>query len=351
MKLIAGIDPGTKTAIAILDINSDFYEVFSKKDFSFSSICDYLVSRGDPIIISTDVSKVPELVRKVATAFNARLFYPDHDLATREKKILAEQTDINYRISNNHERDALSAASAARKHFSHVFEKIDKSLKRRNAEHLNEDVKELIIKQEIGNIEQALQLLTAEKPSKKVKFVPKIIESKKLIELRKRLDNEMKSKEFLLKRIQTLENENKELFKQLEAAKRFRKTKIIDNMRKSMNTILREKEYIEKEYSDFRGIDANHEIIVPVSSKESKKNKVVLVDDKINIRNLEKEEPRAIISDNALDTDIPIIGRSNIELKKINKFLVANKADIEKQIQASFSSWLRDYKEKRKNEE
>ena len=120
MKLIAGMDPGLITAVALMDVNSDFYKVYSKKDFSFSDVCDFLVKEGSPIVVCTDVKNPPSVVKKIASAFNARLITPKKNLSISEKKVLTEDKIYD----NTHERDALAAALETKNSLSKLFEKI-----------------------------------------------------------------------------------------------------------------------------------------------------------------------------------------------------------------------------------
>jgi len=156
MKLIVGIDPGTTTGIAILDMKtgSNFCKTFSSKGTSFSKLCDYISENGDPVIIACDVKKPPALVKKTASAFNAVLSRPRRTIRIAEKRKL-----VTIATENKHERDALAAALLAKKKFSVLFRKVDSSLKRRNLLRINEDVKELLIKRRAGNINQAIRLL------------------------------------------------------------------------------------------------------------------------------------------------------------------------------------------------
>ncbi len=155
MKFIAGIDPGTRKAVAVMDVNSSFYQVFSRRGVSLSDICQYLSGMGEPVIISTDVRKPPELVKKVASAFDATIYKPGRNMTASEKRAITKGMDYD----NNHERDALASALRARKSFASTFRKIDSVLKRRGLykNNIRGRVKELIVKKKVCNIEKAIE--------------------------------------------------------------------------------------------------------------------------------------------------------------------------------------------------
>jgi len=155
MKTIVGIDPGTTTGIAILDMKTDsgFCKTFSKKGATLSELCDYISENGTPVIIACDVKKPPSLVKKTAAVFDAVLSKPRRTIRIAEKRRL-----VNRSIRNRHEMDALAAALLAKRKFSILFRKVESIMKRRNLQ-CSDDVKELLIKRKAGNINQAVQLL------------------------------------------------------------------------------------------------------------------------------------------------------------------------------------------------
>jgi predicted RNase H-like nuclease (RuvC/YqgF family) len=158
MKLIVGIDPGTTTGVAMLDMDpfSSFCQTFSSRGASFSRLCDYISENGEPVIIACDVKKPPNLVKKTASTFNAVLSKPRKTITVAEKKKIAKSFAV---FNNKHERDALVAALLAKKKFSIMFRKVDSILKTRDLTHLTDDIKELLVKKRAGNINQAIKLL------------------------------------------------------------------------------------------------------------------------------------------------------------------------------------------------
>lgn len=338
MKLIAGIDPGMITAVAAIDIESDFYKTYSSRNFTFSEICDYLVTVGEPIIISVDTMHAPETVRRVAAAFSARLYYPKRDLYIGEKKTIIGEKDVK----NDHERDALAAAMYAKSFFSSLFKKVDNALGGKSLGYLSPDVKELLVKHESGNIEQAVKMLLGE-ARPQIKVVPRLIETKKVLELRREMESLEKENIRMKKRIDILEVENKKLKQPV----RTNETDSIRNLRKSLTSLMNEKRSLEKEYALYKELEKDYEIL----SDGPEKNGIIIFKDGMDVSKLEKLEPHAIISEKILDTSIPVIHPERINIERVGSFTVVKKGDIETALgNEGFIEWLSKYKEMRKNE-
>ena len=158
MKLIVGIDPGTTTGIALLDMNteSSFSSSFSKREMSIADICEYIAEKGEPVIIATDVKKPPATVRKIASTFGAVLFRPKRTISQSEKNSLVR---LERKTKNKHEKDALAAAIIAKKRFSTLIRKIESALMRKDMIVFNDQVKEMLIRHKACNIEHAISLV------------------------------------------------------------------------------------------------------------------------------------------------------------------------------------------------
>jgi predicted RNase H-like nuclease (RuvC/YqgF family) len=121
MYLIAGIDPGKTCGMACLDLNG----VLVYRDHMTFGGPDWLVARlnkiGTPVIIASDKPKAGEIVRKVNTAFNARLFCPDREFRIDEKRTAGKARGIK----NPHERDAYMAAIAAYNAYANKFKQAE----------------------------------------------------------------------------------------------------------------------------------------------------------------------------------------------------------------------------------
>ena len=119
--LIAGIDPGTTTGIAVLNLNGNLIDVFSSKDVGISGAIRYLVGKGRISIIATDVSPAPGFVLKLATRLGSSVSIPSESLKINEKLELTQ----SYKTEDSHQRDALAAALNTFNKFKNKFQKIE----------------------------------------------------------------------------------------------------------------------------------------------------------------------------------------------------------------------------------
>jgi hypothetical protein len=120
--LIVGIDPGTTTAIAALDLDGNLLHLSSSRQTSMSDVVESLYQIGKPLIIASDVHDMPFSVEKIRRAFNAVGFTPKADMSVESK------IDITapYQYVNDHERDALSAALEAYRQVRNKFQNVIK---------------------------------------------------------------------------------------------------------------------------------------------------------------------------------------------------------------------------------
>ncbi|MCD6493284.1 MAG: DUF460 domain-containing protein, partial [Archaeoglobaceae archaeon] len=121
---IVGIDPGTTTAVAILDLNGNLLGVKSQKNWKLHNVIEYILSFGKPIVIATDKSTPPDYVLKIKAAFNAILYAPKDDLSVEKKKNLASY----YKFVNDHERDAIAAAKDAFNSYKNKLMSVEKRI-------------------------------------------------------------------------------------------------------------------------------------------------------------------------------------------------------------------------------
>jgi len=120
--IIVGLDPGTTTGIAALNLKGELVDLISSRAMSSSDVIEWIAARGRPLIVATDVSPTPGAVEKVKRAFNAVLFSPGADMAGEEKIALGRE--LGYK--NDHERDALAAALSAFRKYKNKFIQVEK---------------------------------------------------------------------------------------------------------------------------------------------------------------------------------------------------------------------------------
>jgi len=122
--VIAGIDPGTTTGLALLDLDGTLIKLQSSREMSVSDVIEIVALYGRPLIVATDVRPIPGTVEKIRRSFNAISGEPDTSLATEEKIELAKP----YGYKNDHERDALAAAAHTFRKFKNKFDQIRKKV-------------------------------------------------------------------------------------------------------------------------------------------------------------------------------------------------------------------------------
>ncbi len=123
MILIAAIDPGKTTGIALLDVKGNVIKVTSLHNARTKEIINFIIKHGKPIIIASDVNPVPHKVKKIASELGAVLFYPSVSMRIKEKLRIIKGYDINF--NNYHEIDALAAAIKAYKRYRNFFAKLN----------------------------------------------------------------------------------------------------------------------------------------------------------------------------------------------------------------------------------
>lgn len=122
--VVVGYDPGISSAVAVLSIEGVLLKVLSAKNLDRTEVISACLEAGKPVIVSTDVSRPPDSVRKLCAAFGAKLYYPQADLTVDEKRELAHKFDPEGRVKNSHERDAIAAAAKSYLHYSQLFDTV-----------------------------------------------------------------------------------------------------------------------------------------------------------------------------------------------------------------------------------
>ncbi len=120
--IIVGLDPGTTTGIAALNLSGELVDLTSSRGLSSSDVIEWIAARGRPLVVASDVFPTPGSVEKVKRAFNAVLFSPGGDIPAEEKIALGKE----FGYKNDHERDALAAAISAFKKYKNKFLLVEK---------------------------------------------------------------------------------------------------------------------------------------------------------------------------------------------------------------------------------
>ncbi|MCK9632323.1 MAG: DUF460 domain-containing protein [Methanoregula sp.] len=122
--LIVGIDPGTTTGIAALDLDGNLLHLASSRQMNMSDVIESLYKTGKPLVIASDVEPMPFTVEKIRRAFAAVAFTPKQDTSVETKMELTAP----FSYANDHERDALSAALDAYRQYRHRFQSLMKRI-------------------------------------------------------------------------------------------------------------------------------------------------------------------------------------------------------------------------------
>ncbi len=157
--IIAGIDPGTTTSYALLDLKGNLIKINSYRNIPLSSIIKETIPFGDIIIVGADVNPVPNFVERYASSVGAKLIIPNHKLFSKEKRKLVEQFIKEKEIKikfNKHEIDALASAIYSLKRLKALFLKIDRYLKEINNIEISNKVKKKVLLEDI-NIKNAIK--------------------------------------------------------------------------------------------------------------------------------------------------------------------------------------------------
>ena len=119
---IVGIDPGTTVGIAILSLDGDLLYLKSFRGIAPDEVVKLIAEYGKPAVIASDVTPMPVSVEKIRRSFNAVPASPGIEVSAEEKIALGKA----FGYSNDHERDALTAALLTYKSYKNIFTRIEK---------------------------------------------------------------------------------------------------------------------------------------------------------------------------------------------------------------------------------
>ena len=204
--LIVGIDPGTTTAVAAVDLDGNLLHLASSRQMNMGDVVESLYRVGKPIIIASDVQEMPYSVEKIRRAFSAVSYTPKQDVSVETKIELTSQ----FQYANDHERDALSAALDAYRQYRHRFQNL---IKRIPPGHDLDEVRARVIRgqsldQVIGDMNSVAPAPSVEEPAvpvevkhdEKVRVLDGMV--KRLRTFVADLQEEIKEKDFEIQRLQ-----------------------------------------------------------------------------------------------------------------------------------------------------
>ena len=204
--LIVGIDPGTTTAVAALDLDGNLLHLASSRQMNMGDVVESLYHVGKPLIIASDVQEMPYSVEKIRRSFAAVAYTPKQDVSVETKIELTAA----FPYGNDHERDALSAALDAYRQYRHKFQNL---LKRIPPGHDLDEVRARVIRgqsldQVIGEMNSVLPGRAVDIPSvpvevkhdEKVRVLDGMV--KRLRTFVGELQEEVKEKDYEIQRLQ-----------------------------------------------------------------------------------------------------------------------------------------------------
>ncbi|PSQ16613.1 DUF460 domain-containing protein [Halobacteriales archaeon QS_7_69_60] len=118
--VVVGIDPGTTTAVALLDLDGSTLDVYSTRTADTAEVIEWIIEHGRPVVVAADVEPMPETVEKIRRSFDAGGWIPERDLPVDRKLHRTREEPYD----NDHERDALAAALFAFDDHVDQFERI-----------------------------------------------------------------------------------------------------------------------------------------------------------------------------------------------------------------------------------
>jgi predicted RNase H-like nuclease (RuvC/YqgF family) len=118
--VLVGIDPGTTTAVATVDLDGNVLDVLSTRTADTAAVTEWIVERGRPLLVAADVTPMPETVEKIRRSFEAAGWTPESDLPVDEKQHRTREQPYD----NDHERDAMAAALEAFDDHEDQFDRI-----------------------------------------------------------------------------------------------------------------------------------------------------------------------------------------------------------------------------------
>ncbi len=172
--LIAGIDPGTTTAYALLDSYGKIIAKRASKDLEINSLIKEITEYGEVLAAGTDKRNCPAMVERFATKVGAKLIIPEEDLLVKEKGELI----AGFSAGNVHENDALASAIFAFRGINPVIRKVRKYLRENGKEELFEEVMKTVLGRKI-NIKKSVELIERKDEIKILEIKEEKAENKK----------------------------------------------------------------------------------------------------------------------------------------------------------------------------
>ena len=377
--IIVGYDPGTTAALAILDTKGQILFLKSKRGFKKGEIIHTITSIGKPLMIAGDRRPLSKSVEKLASSLGCRAFHPAETLSVSEKEKIVHE--VVKRVEDNHEKDALASAIKAFKVHSKLFEKTESVLSSLGLLNLYEKVIDLVLRNEVENINEAINKLMSEKKHEVPRIIIKEDNEKKtwkktINNLQEKVKGLERDIEILKKYNQSLESKLKDGEVKFESLRKKLAEKTestsLEKMKKQLDGMkddLKKKEYLIKLLKTFQSLEL--EGYVPLLElKEIREStikdldetfdierKVILTENIDNAQILNDYKIKALMtsiepSKNVIEkVDFPIIIKKDISIKKVKDVLVVSRDELENKLKdikkTGLVQWLELYKKRK----
>ncbi len=362
MKLIVGIDPGTTTGLAILDINGNILAVVSKREMGRNEIVNFITKFGQPLIVASDVNPLPKTVEKIARILHVKPYFPEESLHIREKEELIK--DFSGIVKDGHEVDALAASIKAWKSYRSFFLRTREELEKMGMSEFFEDVIWKLIRGEADNIKDAATEILNQKRRVLSGIKPTEEKDRVLIQkLQRALTQKDKYIEILRHQSTIL---SKALNKMSGELKDFEKIKLnvdeLVKMRKDMGVLKKSNEFLKKlreiENRNFiPAIDVEDIIIDDLNGLIDLKDRFLFTNSLENLISLNQYEIKGLLTtvepDKKMlkDLEFPVIKVKKEQIQNIGEIKVIKVEDLEgeskKAKKVGLIEWLEKYKKRR----
>ncbi|MFB6294499.1 MAG: DUF460 domain-containing protein [Candidatus Nanohaloarchaea archaeon] len=145
---VVGIDPGTTTGVAALDLDGTLVDYTSRRDFAKDRIIQFMVDAGKPLIVAADVAPPPTLVEDIGSNTGSLVFAPDTDLSQNRKEALVTAFPVDG--EDSHVADAVAAAEYARREYVDTVSDIHRRAVEEGVEPQLDDIIELVVNGELS---------------------------------------------------------------------------------------------------------------------------------------------------------------------------------------------------------
>ena len=385
--VVVGIDPGTTTAVAVVDLDGELLNVTSSRSSDTAEVIKWIIERGRPVVVAADVRSMPSTVEKIRRSFDAAGWTPEDDLRVVEKKRATSENE--YRLENDHERDAAAAAVFAYRDHAEQFDAVSKKTPRDVDE---DDVLGRVLSDELS-VETAIEAVTEDEKEDEHDPREPTEEEKQIRRLEKqvaRLKEHVGSLEERLERkndeideleddvahaksekardvrerreVKRLERKNDELRRKLKKERRARK--------ETRNKLDKLKKLWRVEHPDFADELGDDYAVVKAVEEFTKRSleeaeesfglrdgDIILLEDasgagRATAERLADVGPRLVLKNGAISTEadeilfdagVPVADAEGIEMRRIDEFGIMREDDV----QAAIQDWQERAEERR----